>query len=161
MKTTMGLRKSIFLLCFLFSIVLANGQDTQNSTSKSDSVRKEKKKLNLYTKEPVWVNMMDDPSVNYFEAEKAFKAFWKDRKVPIEDDIVIDGKVMKEHEEDRSIIGKILHAKEEKQEKELEQYRFEHKRFKHWQLTVEPYVQEDGRILSNEEILEIWKQQRQ
>jgi hypothetical protein len=158
MKTTMGFRKSTLLLLFLCTIVFAYGQDRHHS---KDSIRHEKKKLKHYAKEPVWVDMMEDPSVNYFEADKAFKTFWKDRKAPVENDIIIDGKEMKEHNEDRSRLGQILHAEEDKEEKELEEYRFEHKKFKHWQMMVEPYVQEDGRILSNEEILEIWKQQRQ
>jgi hypothetical protein len=112
-----------------------------------------------YKNHPHWVQMMGDSSVNYFEAVKAFNEFWKDRKEPVEDDVIVDGKP--QEEEEWTAVRKLLHRKEYREEKIAEEYRFEHKKFKHWQLVVEPFVQPDGRILSAEERLEIWRQQRQ
>jgi hypothetical protein len=113
-----------------------------------------------YKKNPHWIKMMEDPAVNYFEAQKAFNEFWGDRKAPVEDD-VIGANGEPEHKEEKTFLYKVFHARELKEEKETEEYRFEHKRFKHWMLMVEPFVQPDGRILSEEEQLEIWKTQRQ
>jgi hypothetical protein len=115
-------------------------------------------KLN-YHKHPYWIQMVADSSVNYFEAVKAFGEFWKKRKVPVENDAIIDGK--SPQEEKWTTLRKLLHHKEYKDEKTAEQYSFEYKRFKHWQIMVEPFVQPDGRILSADEQLEIWKHQRQ
>ncbi len=118
----------------------------------------ESKKLEEYREYPHWIHMKEDSSVNYFEAVKAFDEFWKDRKAPIEDDAT--GEAEKDKEKEWTLARRILHTKEYKLEKESEAYRFEHKKFKHWQLTVEPYVQPDGRILTSDEQLEIWKTQR-
>ncbi|HBB90366.1 MAG TPA: hypothetical protein DC042_01190 [Bacteroidales bacterium] len=34
-----------------------------------------------YASYPYWMNMMQDPTVNFFETQKAFYAYWKDREV--------------------------------------------------------------------------------
>ena len=117
-------------------------------------------KLTDYSKQPYWVAMMNDSTVNYFEAVKAFKAFWKNRKEPSEEN------EMKEHaerkkEDHESRLGKVVHAKEIRLDKESEKYSLEYNKFLHWKMMVEPYVQPDGHILSQSERLEIWKKQRQ
>jgi hypothetical protein len=121
--------------------------------------QKPSKKMD-YSKQPYWIEMMNDSSVNYFEAVKAFKVFWKDRKEPSEEN------EMKEHaqgkkEDHESRLGKVIHAKEIKLDQESEKYSLEYKKFLHWKMITEPYVQPDGHILSKSERLEIWKKQRQ
>ncbi len=143
MNTLAKLHLFVLVLLF-FSTGMASGQSN------------ERKKLKDYRDNPRWIQMKEDSTVNYFDAVKAFDEFWKDRKAPVEDDVI--GEEQKEKEWTR--VKKILNSKEYKKEKESEEYRFEHKKFKYWQLSVEPYVQPDGRILSSEEQLEIWKTQR-
>ena len=129
---------SVFLLC------------TSQGWAQNDADKRD------YKKNPYWVEMMDDSTVNYFEAKKAFQEFWLDRKPPVEDDVAEGNK-----KQEWTRLRRILNNKEYKEEQETEAYRFEYKKFKHWQLMVEPYVQADGRILSTQEQLEIWKKQRQ
>ena len=98
--------------------------------------------------------MMDDSSVNYFEAVKAYDDFWANRKKPLEEDEIIGEKRKK------SLWDRIFASREEKQEVEANKYKFECKKFEHWKFVMQPYVQPDGRILSTDEQLEIWKNQR-
>ncbi|MBK8472461.1 MAG: hypothetical protein IPL33_09995 [Sphingobacteriales bacterium] len=36
----------------------------------------------LFASQPIWIEMMDDPNVNYYEAVEAFNTYWKGRKIP-------------------------------------------------------------------------------
>lgn len=140
--------KTIFIaICMVCSCLALHAQQKTNM-----------QKLN-YQKHPYWIQMIADTSVNYFEAVKAFHEFWKDRKIPVENDVIVNGKPPKE--EKWTAFRKLLHHKEYNDEKTAKQYSFEYKRFKHWQIMVQPFVQPDGRILSADEQLEIWKHQRQ
>lgn len=95
---------------------------------------------------------MDDPNANFFEVEKAYELYWERHEKP-------EG----EHEE----IGE--HAEREKIPSKRRQrkisaendLRLAVKRYEVWNDQTRPYVQPDGRILSTEERLEIWKQQQQ
>lgn len=107
-----------------------------------------------YSKHPYWIEMMDDSTVNYFEAVKAYDEFWANRKKPREEDEIIGEKRKK------SLWDRIFSTREEKQEAEANKYKFLCKKFEHWKFIVQPYVQPDGRILSTEEQLELWKKQR-
>jgi hypothetical protein len=125
------------------------------------------RQLREWSRNPVWVGMMDDPTANYFEVVAAYEAFWKDREMPVEEDQIL--RVPRE-KRDHEYTRRELHQrarKERKMEKEereaaiiRHQFTFDVKRYKHWKLTVEPYVQPDGRILSKEEQLELHKTQR-
>jgi hypothetical protein len=106
-----------------------------------------------YSKHPHWIQMMDDPNVNYHEAVKAFNAFWKDRGEPEEEEA--EG----ERKEKRSFLKRIFKS-EEKEKAENSQYFIHYRRFKQWQRDVEPFVQADGTILSKEEQAQIWKDSR-
>jgi hypothetical protein len=44
--------------------------------------------------------------------------------------------------------------------REFDRLKYHYKRFKQWKLAVFTYVQEDGRILSDEERLRIWQDQQ-
>ena len=98
--------------------------------------------------------MIDDSTVNYFEAVKAYDDFWVNRKKPLEEDEIIGEKRKK------SLWDRIFTSREERQEEEANKYKFECKKFEHWKFIMQPYVQPDGRILSTDAQLEIWKNQR-
>jgi hypothetical protein len=73
--------------------------------------------------ELVWVEMMDDPDVNYFEAVKIFNE-WK----------------LKEEEEAEE-------GQTEQEKEENEKHPVEQKKFKLWMDEMYPFVQADGSIL--------------
>ncbi len=111
-----------------------------------------KDKVN-YKKYPYWIQMMDDPNVNYFEAVKAFDEFWKDREEPEEED--------EKHssEKEKSIFKKIF-ISEKKEKEENYRYVIQFKKFKQWKRDAQPYVQSDGSILSKGEQMKIWEESR-
>lgn len=113
-----------------------------------------------YERKPLWIQMMNDPAVNYFEAKKAFDLFWKNKPLPTEEDEIM-GEQHGSGEKRRSFLKELFKSKKERQEEESQRYAFDYKKFKHWERLVLPYVQEDGRILSQDEKLKLWQDSRQ
>lgn len=118
-----------------------------------------------YSKNPVWIQMMENPDVNFYEAVKAYNEYWKSHEKPIEleEETMNDEERMKEYkrEHKRDNNDAVLSDKEKKELQEKEQMIYQIKRFENWMLTVKPFVQEDGRILSQTEIDAIWQKQQQ
>lgn len=115
------------------------------------------KKSPNYSKHPYWIEMMNDPQTNYFETIKAYDEFWAKRKQPKEEDEIIGQS--KKAEEKRSFLSRWFKSKEEREEEEIRKYAFDVKKFKHWKLKIEPYVQEDGTILDADARLKLWEEQ--
>ncbi len=121
-----------------------------------------------YKNNPVWIKMIDDPHVNYYEAIKAFEMYWKDRVMPDnEEEEMAEGnnnfkeverEIKKEKKVDRK---RILTDEELKKKNDDQQMKYQLKRFAQWKREVKPFVQEDGHILSDDERMEIWKKQQQ
>lgn len=108
-----------------------------------------------YRKKPYWIEMIKDPHVNYFEALKAYDTFWKGKKKPVEENEVI-GQEKKSGEKDSK-----EKQKEALKEKELyKKYGLDCKKFEHWKMEVKPYVQADGSILTKEQQLKMWEDQK-
>ncbi|MFL5764039.1 MAG: hypothetical protein ACJ77K_08870 [Bacteroidia bacterium] len=141
MRNTPLLKIKLFLILAFFSGLHSF---SQNKTQTPD-----------YSKHPYWIDMMNDPHVNYFEAIKAYDEFWKDRKKPDQEDDIIGQK--------KTGAGKhhLFKTREEREEAEVRKYALDVKKFEHWKIKVKPYVQEDGRILNADEQLELWKTQKQ
>jgi len=114
-----------------------------------------------YRNNPVWIKMIDDTSTNYFEAVKAFEEYWKNREKPIEETDVLDIKVSKKEERIRERHEKKLSNMTPSQRNEYDQMQYQYKRFVNWMYEVKPFVQQDGRILNDEEKAAIWRQQSQ
>lgn len=112
-----------------------------------------------YRKHPVWIDMMNDSTVNYFEIKKAFDLFWQNKPLPTEEEEIIGERNGKAREKE-SFLKNLFKSKKEKQEEDSNKYAFAYKKFKHWELINLPYVQEDGRILTASERLEQWKKSR-
>ncbi len=109
----------------------------------------------MLQKEPYWIVMINDSTTNYFEAVHAFNQYWSVRPAPIEEDAILsEGE---EHANKEGFFDRLIITKEEKAEMESQKYAFEYKRFKQWQLRVEPWVREDGSIASPSEQLHIWE----
>ncbi|MEO6834036.1 MAG: hypothetical protein ABI378_15205 [Chitinophagaceae bacterium] len=126
---------------FALSILVANAAlAQQNSRSENKA----------FARNPLWVQMIDDTTTNYFVAEEAFNTYFKHHELP-------EG----ENEE----IGE--HAKQEKISKRKQRriwkenaLRMDVKRYNIWHQQMQPYVQSDGRILYTRERLAIWKEQQ-
>ena len=112
-----------------------------------------------YKKYPVWINMMNDSNVNYFEALTAYETFWKGKKKPLEEDELIG------QERTRSTnFKKESHREIKEKESEKEMYRkygLACKKFEHWKIQVRHYVQEDGHVLTPYERLKFWREHQQ
>lgn len=103
---------------------------------------------------PVWIDMMDNPQANYFETVHAFDVFWKGKVLPVEEEEVLGDKFSVKEKKEEGFWQKLWGNRKEE---EAEKYAFQVKKFHHWQRAVLPFVQEDGRILSKEEIRTLWE----
>lgn len=132
-----------YTLLFLFLLVCALNTTAQNKTLVSDKE---------YMQKPLWIAMMDDPNANFFEVEKAFDLYWSKHEKP-------EG----EHEEigERAEREKIPSKRRQRKISAENELRFAVKKYEVWNDQTRPYVQPDGRILSIEERLQIFKQQQQ
>jgi hypothetical protein len=134
-----------------------------------------------YQNNPAWVQMMSDPNVNYFEAIKAYEDYWRGKEQPEEEEEQM------EMMSSRNYTGKMTDAERKKQEEEIREYElklkrnsekklseadllklewkremgYQCKRFKDWKASVKPYVQNDGRILNEEERMKIYNQRQE
>jgi len=122
-----------------------------------------------YANNPAWIKMMDDPKTNYYEAVKAYDEYWNHHVKPVEEEeeeMTGTNPDFKEHErevrkEQKKNKDKVFSPEEIKAREEYEQMKYQVKRFEQWKREVLPFVQEDGRILSDEERMEIWKKQQE
>ena len=121
------------MLATLFIIAGSSGAYSQSAP---------KKELN-YSKHPYWIAMIDDTTANYFETIKAYDAFWKNREKP---------------KEKSSWLKRLFQNDVEKNET---MYTYQCKRYEHWKMVQEPYVQPDGSILYPYQRLQLWQNARQ
>lgn len=111
-----------------------------------------------YKNEPVWISMMTDPNVNYYEAVKAFEMYWEGKIEPEEEyELINEGHITTAQGDS---LRQARMEWTQAQRNEYEQMKYQFKRFKDWKRTVQPFVQSDGRILSEQERLEIWQKQQ-
>jgi hypothetical protein len=115
----------------------------------------DQRKMN-YRKEPHWIYMMNNPSVNYFEAVRAFELFWKDKPVPLEEEEWEIAGIEKQ-----KAFSLLRFRSKERKEEEGNQYLVEYRQFKMWQRSVQAYLKPDGTLLSMEERLSLWKKLRE
>ena len=113
-----------------------------------------------YERKPLWIDMIKDPAVNYFEAKKAFDLFWKNKPLPTEEDEII-GEKNGTGEKRNSFLKELFKSKKERKEEESQKYAFDYKKFKQWERLAFPYIQADGKILSQDEKLKLWQESRQ
>ncbi len=141
----------------------------------------EKKLFIVYHAQPVWISMMNDPDVNYYEACTAFEMYWTGREIPAE----VEGEANKLYETK----GKNKHKSEREMEREREREQkrgsykkedheeveglhfqdpqsytliYEYKQFINWRRIMKNRVDpQTGRILTTQEQDAIWKSQTQ
>lgn len=106
---------------------------------------------------PDWVLMIDNPATNYFDAIRSFDRYWADREKPFDPEEEENERQV-EQERDEHAIENAAMSPAEREHKLLIAYHY--KRFKNWIREIKPYVQEDGRILSMDERMNIWYRQQ-
>jgi hypothetical protein len=104
--------------------------------------------------------MIDNPSTNYFEAIKAFDEYWKHHIKPMDEEEVMFEEMNETEKLHYAVLVKHLETMTPAERREFDRLKYHYKRFKQWKLAVFTYVQEDGRILSDEERLRIWQDQQ-
>lgn len=98
-------------------------------------------------KNPHWISLMEDTLANYNDVERAFNLYWEEHEMPHEEDAVLGMKDAGEEERrnpDRWL-KRLFGSRRGPDETEIA---YALKRYRHWQLTVEPWVQDDGTILT-------------
>jgi len=101
--------------------------------------------------------MMEDPNVNYFKALEAFEAYWEKRVEPEEEsELITEGKLTREQADS---MQKSRSTWTQAQLNDYMVMKYQFKRFKDWKRSMFPYVQADGRILSEEERMQLYNQQ--
>ena len=116
--------------------------------------------LSAYAKQTLWIGMIDNPRTNYYEAIKAYDTYFKYHKKPKDED---DSKAgakenTKNGDEEDDDYLKSLSAEELNN---YAQIKYQVKRFENWIREMKPFVQEDGRILTDAERIAIWNKQQE
>jgi hypothetical protein len=125
----------------------------QQITLATPLVQIDTSKYTIYRTNPVWQEMLDDSSANFFEVQKAYALFWAGKEIPgDENEIIGDGPRLK-----NNLVNKLFNAKELEEQKERDQLSFSCKKYRWWVIKTEPFVQEDGSILPPYERLKLWK----
>lgn len=126
----------------------------------------EKEKSSQYKSEPVWIQLMNDTSANYFETCKAFREYYEDRAMPKEPfEVEVSDSFERE-------IGLDDHDGGAKSEKEKERegrklnpneisYAAEVRAFRGWFFETKPWVRDDGQIIGPVERQQIVDKQTQ
>lgn len=134
-------RMLIVTMAMLLFVQAARAQDGKNNT-------------------PLWVQAMNDPNTNYYEAVRSFNQYWKDKELPVEEAELLNQEIdRKERREIRRTIRKMKKMSPAERQ-QFDWLAYQHKRFKNWQREVLPYVQEDGHILTMAERTAIWEEQQ-
>jgi hypothetical protein len=141
---------SIILLT-LFMYARVSAQQMQSDIKKQ--LKDEAFIIELYKKKPVWKDMLDDPNANFFEVQKAFQLFWEGKELPLEEDEIIGEKRNLKN----NLINRTFNARELKEQAEREALLFDCKKYRWWLKKTEPYIHDDGSIMSYEERLELWQ----
>lgn len=116
---------------------------------------------------PKWVLMMDDPDVNYNNALKEYKEYWKTTPKPVEEE--------EESADQRGSSAKRIRRERAEREREkagkkslsgaelekIEYLKYQSKRFEDWARDVKPWVQENGHVLTAAERAAIQQKQEE
>lgn len=119
---------------------------------------------------PLWVKMMDDSAVNYYQAIEVFERYWKSNRKPkgeSEEMEAAEGKGrdisgMEREEAEKRRKNRRRESKLPLQSTEVQEYlKYQMKRFENWALEVKPWVQENGHILTFHERQMMHEKQKQ
>jgi hypothetical protein len=135
-----------FMKKYIFALMLIASSISSVWAQSSQSVSDKE-----YMRNPLWIEMMDEASPNFFEVEKAYELYFSKHEKPEGEHDVIG-----EYAERQKTPSK---RKQRKISAEND-LRFAVKKYELWHDQTLPYVQPDGRILGTEERLAIWESQK-
>ena len=146
--------KIIFTLGFLLAAISSTHAQAKIHFTKTEMKKK-----------PVWIEMIKNEKVNYFEVLKAFELYFTAHKFPVmeEEEMGKNEKLKERIEKSEAKFKKKKHKVVEeanalqKEKHEETKLAFEAKKFNHWEMQTRPYVKSDGSIMSAEERMAIWK----
>ena len=149
--------RKIFILFLFVSVALSSFAQTRTHFTNREM-----------KKNPVWIEIIKDERANYFEALKAFELFFTTHRFPVmeEEEMGKNERLKQRIEKSEAKLKKKEHRIEEEpnlsqKEKHGEtELAFEVKKFNHWEMQTRPYVKDDGSIMSAEERIKIWKEQK-
>ena len=105
---------------------------------------------NDYALKPYWIGMIEMEGVNFNETLKAYDIYWQHHDLPVEEGDRYNGKGEQ---------TKTKHLKKELKEKqESARMAFHVKKFLHWKIKNEPFVKENGNIMTAAERLRFHQQ---
>ena len=130
------IKKFLFILFSSFS--LAGFSQAKTLTEKD------------YAQKPYWIQMMDIEGVNFNETLKAYDVYWQHHEMPREQGDRYPGK----GEQSKMNVSK----KELKERREEAEMGFQVKKFQHWKIKNEPFVKENGNIMTAAERLQFHQQ---
>jgi hypothetical protein len=110
-------------------------------------------KFALYRIEPVWKDMINDTIANFFEVQKAFELFWNGKELPEDEDDVIGEKGRLKN----TFINRVFNSRELKEQQLRQSLSFDYKRYRRWLIKTEPYIKEDGNIMTPTERIQLWQ----
>jgi hypothetical protein len=93
-----------------------------------------------YSLKPYWIEMMDNPKANYFEVQKAFNLFWKGKTPPVR----VDNEARDIFNIDIMDVNRPV------------DFVYEYKRYKFWERYYKDLLDENGFIISPEEMYNNW-----
>ena len=103
-----------------------------------------------YAQKPYWIQMMDIEGVNFNETLKAYDIYWQHHAMPEEQG---DRYTSKSDQSKKKVSKKEL--KERREDAEMS---FQVKKFLHWKIKNEPFVKENGNIMTATERLKFHNQ---
>lgn len=133
---------TVMLLAYLCTLACSASRKSSTTTAKQAAANTS------------WIQMMDDPNVNYYEAVKVFESYWEGKPKPTS-----EHELFSAEDKDQALKTSSYSISRDAEDPAVK-YRFEYKKFLHWKEDVAPYVQPNGHILNAEERIEIWKQQK-
>ena len=140
-------KTTIILLPLLFFLQLSIAQS---------QIKKEK--LKEFRKSAKWKEMMNDPNSNFDETKVAFEEFWKGKPNPLE---LMEGEEEALEElKERSFISRLFKSNRALKKESL-QYAEDFKKFNFWRIQSESFVKSDGRVMTEDEIQEMARQELQ
>lgn len=114
------------------------------------SQQPKKYKPRQFKRQPVWIEMMNDPSANYYQTLRAFREYWKSRVLPKEP---MENPDYETFEKEVGLLKEGESEKEREREKNRKQgeetikYAAEVRAFKGWMQDTKPWVRADGSIV--------------
>jgi len=127
-----------FILSTLFFLSFSALAQTKKYTEKD------------YAQKPVWIQLMDIEGVNFNETLKAYDIYWQHHTLPEEEGDRYNGKGAQKKRK--------ISKKELREIQAGAEMRFQLKKFEHWKIKNEPFVKENGNIMTADERIKFQNQ---